>query len=73
MPVTVRGTRQPGSQIGLYKINFDQYYSLQDAPVVLGIIGHYGGFLTQLWQPAIAQDQRRCHACFSAEVKASSY
>ena len=33
VPVTVRGTRQPGSQIGLYKINFDRYYILQVAPV----------------------------------------
>ena len=30
-------------------------------------------FLTQSWQPAIAQEQRRFHACFSAEVRESSY
>ena len=28
-------------------------------------------FLTQLWQPAIVQDQRRFYACFSAEVRES--
>ena len=29
---------------GLYKINFDRYYSLQVAPVSWELVGHYGGF-----------------------------
>ena len=43
--VTIRGTRQPGSWAGLYKLNFDRYYSLQVAPVTEERVGHYGEFL----------------------------